>query len=152
MINYEGIFFEDREVEKLFQNEGTFLGIRNDIPHITFLYKPDKEHLLENVIGEEVACYLTGYGCDGENSAFMVSFPDRYTEYYQNKDQDGKTVIPHVTVSLSLNGKAVHSKDLTFVKFKEPVLVTGRFGYWIHDNDKEYVQFEKILPKLKEQS
>lgn len=151
MINYEGIFFEDQEMEKLFSNEGTFLGTRNDVPHITFLYKPDKNHLLEEIIGNDVTCYLTGYGCDGENSAFMVSFPDEYTEYYHNKDQDGKIVIPHITASLSSNGKASNSRNLTFVKFKEPVLVTGRFGYWIKDNEKEYPLFHKILPKKKEQ-
>ena len=151
MVDYEGLFIDSEELEKLFKNEGTFLGNRNDLPHITFLYKPDGKHLIEDVIGKSITCYLTAYGCDGDNSAFQVSLPDDYNDLYLNKDENGDVIEPHITVSLSDNGKAINSRYLTYVKLKEPIPVNGTFGYWIKDSGKEYPLFSKILPKKKEQ-
>ncbi len=152
MVNYEGIFVVPEDMEKLFSKEGTFLGFRNDIPHITFLYKPDKYHLIEDYVGKDVTIHVIGYGCDGENSAFEVTFPEEYNEFYFNKDEDGNSIKPHITLSLSDNAKASNSKNLTFVKFKEPIAIQGRFGYWIKDDKEEYPLYDKLLPKLKKQS
>ena len=151
MVDYEGLFIDSEELEKLFKNEGTFLGNRNDLPHITFLYKPDGKHLIEDVIGKSITCYLTAYGCDGDNSAFQVSLPDDYNDLYLNKDENGDVIEPHITVSLSDNGKAINSRYLTYVKLKEPITIKGTFGYWIKNEGKEYPLFNKILPKKKEQ-
>ena len=48
------------------------------------------------------------------------------------------------------SGKFESFSNLTFVKLKEPIPITGKFGYWVKDNGKEYVLFEKILPKRKQ--
>ena len=150
MINYEGIFFLEEELEKLFSNEGHFLGNRNDLPHITFSYKPDGKHLIEDVIGQDVTCYLTSYGCNGENSAFLATFPEEFESIYYNSEDKGERINPHITVSLADNAKAANSRNLTFVKLKEPIPIKGKFGYWIKDDGKEYALFEKILPKKKQ--
>ena len=43
MINYEGLFFEDEDLEKILSLEETKLDSINDVIHCTFKYKPNQD-------------------------------------------------------------------------------------------------------------
>ena len=52
--------------------------------------------------------------------------------------------IPHITVSISKNAKAVNTKNLKFVPLEKPVKVIGTFGYWVKADAQEFLSFEPI--------
>lgn len=153
MVRYMGIFFEGEQAELIKSLQPTKLEKTNDEIHCTFKYRPTNEELIDNLVGQEVKVSLIGYGCDGNNSGFEVSFDESYNRYYINyfddkKDENGLPLLKpkHITASLTEGAVASHTKDLDFVKFVEPILVTGRFGYWIDDEDGHaHISYEKHL-------
>ena len=142
MLSYEGIFFDEEEENLIFSLEKKHLGLVNDKLHCTFKYHPTEKELFNNLVGEYFDIYLVGYGNDNRNSAFMITLPEELKEYYINYDTDNRLKVPHITVSLSEGASANDSKDLDFKALDKPVKVRGRFGYYIKEDDKEYVSFE----------
>lgn len=153
MVRYMGIFFEKGQAELIKSLQPTKLEKTNDEIHCTFKYRPTNEELIDNLVGQEVEVYLIGYGCDGKNSGFEVDFDEAYNCYYINylddkKEENGLPLLKpkHITASLAEGAIAAHTKDLDFVKFVEPILVKGRFGYWIDDGVlPAHISYEKYL-------
>lgn len=78
------------------------------------------------------------------NSGFQIEIPEELKKYYRNVDNDNNLLkIPHITVSLSENSKPYFTKNLNFIKLDNPVSIIGKFGYWIKEEDKEYLTYEK---------
>lgn len=50
--------------------------------------------------------------------------------------------MPHITVSLAEGSKASNTKNLEFKLLDKPIKVIGKFGYWIKDEDREYISYE----------
>lgn len=146
MISYEGLFFEKEEEKIIFSKEGRHLRKVNDHLHCTFKYHPQGEEIFNDIVGKYFDIYLIGYGNDGKNSAFEIDIKEDLKRYYINYDEEepSKLKIPHITVSLSGEGKPNDSKDLTFKKIDKPIKLRGRFGYFIKDNGREYISFEKF--------
>ena len=68
--------------------------------------------------------------------------------FYNGKNSDKKTkelVIPHITVSLSENGRAVDTGELEFKKLSKPVKITGKFGFYLKEKDKEEISFKPYM-------
>ena len=143
MVNYEGIFFEGNTVELIHSLEETRLPIVNDEIHCTFKYKPSEEEIFDEIVGKEVEVTLIGYACDGKNSGFSLKLPDDIVGYYINYDEEDKTrlKVPHITASLAEGAKASKTKDLPFKALDKPIKIKGRFGYWIKDNENEYISY-----------
>lgn len=157
MVRYMGIFFEGEQAELIKSLQPTKLERTNDEIHCTFKYKPSNEELIEDLVGQEVEVYLIGYGCDGKNSGFEVAFDESYDPYYINyhedkKDENGLPLLKpkHITASLADGAVAAHTKDLDFVRLAEPILVTGRFGYWITEKGlPSHISYERFLDDKK---
>ena len=145
MIEYFGIFIVDeKEIEKISDNEKVRLEKRSTNFHCTFRYKPEDMSVFNEVIGEEAELTLTGYACDGENSGYKVKLDEVIEKYFLNTDDSGKLQVPHITTSLSKDGKAVNTMNLEFENFEQPIVVRGRFGVFVKNGDERYISFEKV--------
>lgn len=142
MVDYEGIFFDEDEVKKIQAYETHKLANIHECIHCTFIYKPTDKEIYNELVNKEISVYLTSYGYDENNSGFLIEFPKEYRKYYRNLDKNNNIVKPHITTSISDNGEAKNTRNLTFYPLKEKIKVTGKFGYWIKDGINEYVSFE----------
>lgn len=145
MVSYEGIFFEGDIVEFIHSLEEVHLPVINDEIHCTFKYHPSEDEIFDELVGREIEVLIVGYGCDGKNSGFEIQLPNEIASYYINYEGDGSGIlkIPHITASLAQGAKASNTKSLDFKKLPNPVVVKGRFGYWIKEDDKEYLSYER---------
>ena len=150
MLIYEGLFFDGEEANKINELEPIHLSKQKDLFHTTFKFKPSIEEIFDEIVGKEFEVIITGYGCDGKNSGFRIELPDELIAYYTNKDKDNNLVIPHITVSLSDDGKAKDTSKLQFKDLQKPFKIKGRFGYWIRDKKGEYLSFSKFIDKTKQ--
>ena len=144
MLNHEGIFFEGETLDLIHSLEKERLPIVSDEIHCTFRYHPAPEEIFNNLVGKEMEVLLIGYGSDGQNSGFQIMLPKELAPYYINYvDEDKKELrIPHITASLAEGAKASSTKDLHFEPLERPVPIRGKFGFWIKEEDKEYLSFE----------
>lgn len=142
MIDYEGIFFDDEEVKKIQKYELNNLGNIHEKVHCTFVYKPTNDQIYDELVNKEISIYLISYGSGKNNSGFEVEIPEEYMKYYNNYDIHGNYVKPHLTSSISDNGKSKDTHKLKFSPLKEKIKITGKFGYWIKTDTEEYLSFE----------
>ena len=144
MVNYEGIFFEGESVDKIRFLEGEPLARLIENLHCTFKYKPLTNEIFDDLVGKEIEVTVVGYGNDGRNSGFEIELPPEIMEYYINYDgnDSDKLKVPHITVSLAKGAKAVDTAFLDFKKLANPFKVTGRFGYFIKEDNNAYVSYE----------
>jgi hypothetical protein len=120
-IVYMGVFLDDASIEKLIEEENKREGHLPKAPngriHCTFGFRPTNEDVLQFVdaLGkvEPLALKVKGYGCDFKNSGFSVELSDEQKSVFKN-DKD-----PHITVSLSQDGKAKDTGDLPFEELSE---------------------------------
>jgi predicted SPOUT superfamily RNA methylase MTH1 len=116
MRGFQGLFLT-KESEELLRDQAESLGIKlskwvNDT-HITF-----NSGELKDIPEKKAKVTVVGYGSDGKNSGFKVEIPKELEKYYEGADTK------HVTISLSQSGKAVDTKDLSFIPLK-PFVVSG---------------------------
>ena len=143
MIVYEGIFFEGEVADFIRSIEEERLPKKIDKLHCTFKYLPRGDEVFEELVGEEIEVLITGYGCDGKNSGFMIELPLDIRNFYINydKDKENQLTVPHITTSLAWDAKAVDTKNLEFKPLPEPYVVKGRFGYLIGGRTNSFVSF-----------
>lgn len=114
-IIYEAFFVQDDLKSKL----------NNDIQHkhITTEFRPSKTH--EHLYGQQAIFRVVGYGNDGINEGYSVNLvsceSDELRELYETIS------IPHITLSISPEGKAVNTKNLDFRSANEFTVLT-KFG------------------------
>ena len=147
MIKYEAIFLDEESVKLIHQLEQNKLNRVNDEIHLTLKYKPNKNEIFNDIVGKEFHMYLIGYGNDGMNSGFEIELSEELKPYYINYDEINKSIlkIPHITASLSDDAEAVNTKNLKFNKLPQKYKIKGRFGFWIEDDDKEYISYKKSI-------
>lgn len=145
MIKYEAIFLDEESVKLIHKLEENKLDRVNDEIHLTLKYKPKDNEIFNDIVGKEFDMYLIGYANDGMNSGFEIELTEELKPYYINYDEINTTTLkkPHITASLSNEAEAVNTKNLNFIKLPQKYKVKGRFGYWIEDDDKEYLSFKK---------
>ena len=147
MIAYEGLFFDGEVADLIRFLEPIHLPKSIDKLHCTFKYRPSDEELFEDIVGDEIEIVIVGYGCDGNNSGFQVVLPDEVLDYYLNCDKydPSKITVPHITVSIAPDAKAVWTKNLEFKTLDKPITIKGRFGYCIRLNNGEYVSYSRYI-------
>lgn len=141
MILYSGIFFDKNTSNIIKKYEIKRLAKSNEFLHCTFKFKPSENEINEfnKILGKNVELALLGYGSNDKNSGFNVKIPGEFEQFYINYDLDSKLTTPHITSSISNDGNPIDTKDLEFVKFTEPIKVTGKFGYFVKYNGKCFV-------------
>lgn len=146
MVHYEGIFFENKNTELLHSLETHRLPIINDELHCTFKYHPNENEIFNDIVGKYFEIIVIGYGNDGFNSGFEVIIPDELKPYYINYDEQNPTILktPHITASLAEDATANNTQNLKFELLTNPIKIKGRFGYWIKENENEYLSFNPI--------
>ena len=94
-----------------------------EFKHITTEFKPAKTH--EHLYGQQATFMVTGYGNDEVNEGYRVKLvsceSDELRELYE------AIPIPHITLSISPEGKAVNTKNLDFKPIDEFIVFT-KFG------------------------
>lgn len=151
MVHYEGIFFDKDTQDFIISLDKNKLEVLNDEIHCTFKPKPTTNELFDELLGQEITIELIGYGSDGKNSGFQVKIPEEFKKYYINYEEEDPTKLktPHITTSISQDSKAYLTKNLDFKQLDKPIKVTGKFAYWIKEEDgTEYLSFEKHQDKL----
>ena len=145
MIKYEAIFLDEESINLIHELEENKLDRVNDEIHLTLKYKPKDNEIFNDIVGKKFDMYLIGYANDGMNSGFEIELTEELKPYYINYDEINTTTLkkPHITASLSNEAEAVNTKNLNFIKLPQKYKVKGRFGYWIEDDDKEYLSFKK---------
>ena len=113
-IIYEG-FFIPEELQKLILRGSLEKEI--EFKHITTSFKPEKPKTWLYGITERF--YITGYANDGINEGVSVQNDwedDNNTEFlaWDVWDDYFKTANPHITLSVSKDGKPVNTKNLKF--------------------------------------
>lgn len=146
MILYEGIFFDEETIELIHSLDNNKLErVYGDL-HCTFKFMPKADEIFNDIVGKPFELLIVGYGNDGKNSGFQVALPDELLRYYKNIDKKTKKiVVPHITVSLSENGKAVDTGKLEFKRLSKPIKITGKFGFYLKEKDKEEISFKPYI-------
>lgn len=127
-VKYCGCFLDPQAVKK-----GLDGVLRNvlyrQIPdlHITFAYRPDSVPWDE--MGKEVRVNVVGYGNDGENEALLVEFAEVPAGL---QELAARIAVPHITLSVSREGRSVNSRWLEFTPIA-PYTLTGIFGVMDED-------------------
>ena len=152
MVEYIGIFVDEDDIDKIVQNERVCLEKRPNNFHCTMQYMPKDLKFFRDMIGKEIVITLIGYGCDGENSGFKVQFPENIKKYFLNTDKEGNLKVPHITTSLSKNGKAVNTMNLKFDDFENPIFIRGKFGCFVKEGGKGYISFDNEKSSIQEMS
>lgn len=130
---YTGVFFQFDEIRKDLDFYCTSNRLAKVIehPHVTFTYKPDEVH--PELFGREVVFRVVGYANDGKNQGIKVKVArmatDLLSEYETIK-------VPHITISVSADGKPVDTANLHFEDIEETFCIAGRYGAY---DGKEYV-------------
>lgn len=123
-VRYEGFFLYDTELESELNKDIEF-------KHVTTEYKPARTH--EHLYGKEVTMYITGYGNDGKNEGVSVKLGNFVADEELEKlfNQIPK---PHITLSVSNEGKPVDTANLIFEHKKLdkfPKVLILKFGGFI---------------------
>ena len=116
---YQGLFLDAASRQKLEKMQGRPLTNMVSDMHVTFAYGSIIPYA-EETAGKAWEIPVTGYACDGKNSAFLVELPEELMKIYANTD-----VPPHVTVSTAEGAKPKDSGKLAFTRLDEPFMVRG---------------------------
>ena len=112
---YEGFFIKEDLPSKLAKNI--------EYKHVTTEFKPARSH--EDLYGITARFAITGYGNDDKNEGYLVKLvsceSDELVELFNSIS------VPHITLSTSIDGKPVNTKNLNFDSF-DGGIITATFG------------------------
>lgn len=121
---YTGVFFNKQELlKKVDVLETERLARIITDPHVTFKFRPTMVDT--SLFGEKVAVEVIGYGNDGKNEGLFVSL---HTENTVLAEMAKEITVPHITVSVSTDGKPVDTGKLSFEPLSIPFTIEGIFG------------------------
>lgn len=150
-VIYYGVFFDEKESEKLYLVEENSLDKKAKDLHVTFRYFPFPNERINDVVGKEITLKVIGYGNNGRNSAVLVEIPESFKRYYRHRYRDNgenTPIVPHITLSLSNDSTPKESRLLDFNVLEKPIAVTGKFGYYVSEiidgEKKACITFEKV--------
>jgi len=124
MCIYIGAFVNKKELLKVAETVSkNRLQRVIDNPHVTFKFKP--QSVDKTLFGETVEITIIGYANDGKNEGFKVSVASNNPELSKMIEA---IPTPHITISVSENGKPVDTGFLNFKNIRHPIKITGTFG------------------------
>ena len=144
VTEYEDCIGESIEVHKETPFRHTKLSNPISYPHVTVAYKPAIAH--KDFYNALVNVIVKGYGNDGINEGYLVELIPRpwndvrdYTEFCKLLSEIN---VPHITLSVSDEGKPIDTCKLEFVDLPmdEQRVLECRFGAFV---ETEYVDGKK---------
>lgn len=122
-FRYIGVFVSFTELHRAIRDIRTEpLACDIPSPHVTFAYRP--QEVDQALFGIPVRIRVTGYGCDGHNEGLQVQlFPSDPVL----QPLIDAIPVPHITISISEDGKAVNTRYLEFAPIT-PFELTGFSG------------------------
>ena len=134
---YIGCFFDfDRLQSAVAPISARRLSRPVKTPHVTFVYRP--RQVDPALFGQEVTVQVTGYGNDGRNEGLQVKVLSQDPVLRRLADQ---IPVPHITLSVSQEGRAVDTAGLAFLPVT-PFQLTGRFGGYRPDGTVSFAHTE----------
>ena len=122
---YTGVFFNATELSEKFAKyvgEETLSNIIKN-PHVTFTFRPDSVDT--SLLGKPVCFTVTGYACDGKNQGLGVEV----SLIHAGLSSEYQTIKhPHITISVSEDGKPVDTGKLCFTPLPESFEIVGKYG------------------------
>jgi len=122
-FEYVGCFFDYEELKELAESvRKSPLELEKTTPHVTFEYRP--EAVDESLFGTEITVTAIGYGNDGENEGLKVTLTSNNATI---NEMIKRIPVPHITLAVSENGKAVNTRYLDFTNI-QPFTIKGHYG------------------------
>ena len=125
---YTGVFFDLSELSNKFVKFASFIEeetlsniIKN--PHVTFTYKP--KDVRKDLLGKPARFRVIGYACDGKNQGLQVEVLSIHSSLLS---EYGTIKVPHITISVSEDGRPVDTGKLDFKPISVPFEVVGTYG------------------------
>lgn len=119
-IIYTGWFISPKELQK------ASLEKIIEYPHLTLAFKPKDAFL--NKFGTVATIKIIGYGNDGDNEGYLCEITPE-DEFLKNQIKDIK--VPHITLSVSADGKPVNTSGLDFYPIDKPFIIKGVYGAFV---------------------
>lgn len=143
---YTGVFFDYSVLMTRVKMHITKEMLSNIIenPHVTFAYKPEDDNMANrsSLFGIPLDFEVIGYGCDGKNQGLQVRLiKDGYKKdgYIRGPKLELEFLYdffvknPHITISVSDDGKPVDTGKLEFMPIAETFLIRGSYGGYTYD-------------------
>lgn len=130
-VTYTGYFLDARQMGELMahlEGQGLVaggLGRTISCPHVTLSYMPEDAH--EGSFGQTQRMRVIGYGNDGRNEGIKVELIGQSPDAAIASLEQG-VECPHVTLSVSPDGRPADTRDLDFEPLDEPFEMTGTYG------------------------
>lgn len=127
---YTGVFFKLNDLIKSFDRFINAARLSNTIqnPHVTFTYKPTRVN--ENLFGIPIKFEVIGYACDGKNQGLQVR---AVTIHNSLQEEYNEIPHPHITISVSEDGKPVDTGKLNFQPVEKPFYIIGKYGAFTNE-------------------
>jgi hypothetical protein len=127
---YTGVFFDPSELDDLFARHIGKAKLSNVIEnsHVTFTYKP--KDVRKDLLGKPVRFRVIGYACDGKNQGLQVEVLSIHSSLLSEYDT---IKVPHITISVSEDGKPVDTGKLRFEPIPIPFEIVGTYGVFTND-------------------
>ena len=145
-ILYQAVFLNEESIQTLLKMQAERLPKIPEHMHCTFKYMPSEREIEDFsaiLLGKTVTLKVIGYGYNGTNSGFEVELEPELESVYSNSHTVEEQAIPsierttpHITVSMSEDGRAVDTGMLDFKPIEAPFEVTGTGGLFVVDRKK----------------
>ncbi len=128
-VLYEGLFVNKDELHQKIQPR---LEKPIERPHVTTFYRPNETRQLNlDSLGSGARIIAIGYGNDGKNEGLLVRVEADDPAIQEACDA---LETPHITLSVSRDGRPVNTAYLDFTPLEEPFEITGNYGLYIRGN------------------
>lgn len=122
-VIYTGAFVDSKDLERKLEEYGverTKLWRQIQDTHVTFQFRP--KEVDETLFGLPVDIRVIGYGVNPQNEGLLVEVTCANETVQKLCDQ---VEVPHITLSVSEDGKPVNTRYVDFVPIKTPFTVRG---------------------------
>ena len=127
MYHYTGILFNGEDEYRL-RRIGSPLDKPIEHLHVTVQYKPKNPH--RHLFGEKVSVQVIGYNKSQKNEGLQVRV--RALGNPELQELLDQIPLPHITLSIAHNAKAVDTRYLPFEPI-EPIELMGTFGALVEE-------------------
>lgn len=127
-VSFTAIFLEEDSASLLLENGERLENIKSEM-HVT-LSLGNSKLVSDDWMGKRVKLIVDGRGMSDTNEGYRVILPEEILAMYSQME----TRVPHITVSLSKEGRAKDTKDLVFQPIS-PFVVRGRMGLQLSNGE-----------------